>query len=316
MNDDFLYLSENHQLKEIQNNKKFNMKPFNIVVVLGVGGIGSNIVDLIASSSMCDQMIIIDDDVVDITNIARTPYHYDHIGFKKVEALAHHMATKVGFEFIVPIDGKLTVNNFDTLFNVDENDSNKKYKYKYSFRRSIFFDCRDDDYRDHNDLLEKFKHFFKREMYVVRPAYNELDMTLDLNPQEHPVWGQAGYHEVISSPLTSRLVALHAIMLACLIGDDGHTRIIKNEHIIKTDYLKFILVKHMENNAINVNIFDSLFGICLMDMIMEDKSLRNKIIYHLLESNTIPLTPEREKKSYGLDGFGQQHEGDEEDEEY
>lgn len=57
------------------------------VAVIGVGGVGSWVAYLLANSDMVENMILIDPDVVEDSNLPRTPYRKKDVGELKVYAM-------------------------------------------------------------------------------------------------------------------------------------------------------------------------------------------------------------------------------------
>ena len=64
------------------------LKTYNDITVVGVGGVGSWVAYLLAMSGHVERITIIDPDVVEDSNLNRTPYRIKDIGVPKVFALA------------------------------------------------------------------------------------------------------------------------------------------------------------------------------------------------------------------------------------
>ena len=56
------------------------------VAIAGLGGLGSNIAVMLARSGV-GQLLLVDYDVVDVTNLNRQMYYIQHIGKPKAQAL-------------------------------------------------------------------------------------------------------------------------------------------------------------------------------------------------------------------------------------
>lgn len=56
--------------------------------VVGVGAVGSQVVERLVRLNLSDKIIVYDDDVVEEKNLNNQAYLYEHIGIPKVEAIA------------------------------------------------------------------------------------------------------------------------------------------------------------------------------------------------------------------------------------
>jgi hypothetical protein len=178
------------------------------VVVLGLGGIGGHVAEILGSMKHTRYMYLIDDDIVELSNLNRSIYTYGDVSFSKVESAAALISGRnVG----------VTVYPFANKFNQDfarefENMFHKGQVSKTSGSIMVY-DCRDNYYPEKEIYADLEKGLGCR-IFVLRAAYNETSITIDLDPQNHPVWGNPGYTTVPSHSLPSRLAAL----LVCIFG--------------------------------------------------------------------------------------------------
>jgi len=169
-------------------------------IVIGLGGIGGHVADILGSLQHVDSIILFDDDIIELKNLNRTIYSYRHIGKYKVEAMSEIISSRNCGPIVISINAKFNKETCDKLNSED-----------FNIQRKIFsvFDCRDDYFGDY-DLLNSLK--FVYQYNLVRAAYNGMSVTIDPNPKDHPVWGQGGYTENMSHSFPSRLAALLAII--------------------------------------------------------------------------------------------------------
>lgn len=86
------------------------------VAIAGLGGLGSNIAVMLARSGV-GHMLLLDYDVVDITNLNRQMYNITHIGKPKTEALSEIIAGINPYLDITIKTVKLTEDNIPDLLN-------------------------------------------------------------------------------------------------------------------------------------------------------------------------------------------------------
>jgi ribosomal protein L31 len=175
-------------------------------MVLGLGGIGSHVADILGSISAVKNIVLFDNDIIELSNLARTIYQYRHIGEYKVEAVAEIISSRNLLPNIYPIN---MLFNEDTCKKINE-DENLDFLKLSNF---MVFDCRDNYYGDYDLLNTIFNQVDTHT--VIRAAYNEMSLTIDINPKEHPVWGRGGYNQnTASHSVPSRLAAILIILCA------------------------------------------------------------------------------------------------------
>ncbi len=84
------------------------------VAICGLGGLGSNIAISLARAGI-GKLLLIDFDLVDITNLHRQQYKATQIGRYKTEALAENLAEIAPYTKIETVTAKITEGNFAEL---------------------------------------------------------------------------------------------------------------------------------------------------------------------------------------------------------
>lgn len=186
-------------------NDSFKRFPANCIV-LGLGGIGGHVADILSSIPSVANIVLFDDDIVELSNLNRTVYQYAHIGQYKVSAIAEIISSRNVAVSVFPLNMRFNERACEVINSSEDLDF-----IKYS--EFMVFDCRDNffgDYKLLDTIAEK-----EGQHKVIRAAYNKMSITIDLNPAEHPVWGSGGYdQETGSHSIPSRLVATLIVMCA------------------------------------------------------------------------------------------------------
>ena len=84
------------------------------VAVCGLGGLGSNIAIALARAGI-GKLLLIDFDLVDITNLHRQQYKANQIGLYKADALAENLLEIAPYTEIKTVTAKITEENFADL---------------------------------------------------------------------------------------------------------------------------------------------------------------------------------------------------------
>ena len=210
--------------------------PFTSAIVIGCGGIGSWVGRLLGNVEKIQNLFLIDPDVVEVSNLSRTPFKYTSIGESKCECLAKEINETNLFCKVFPIKEYFNENAMEVMlhgifphlmFNKDEN--------------VLVIDCRDDDFQDYDHLnILKAKPGINFEFVILRSAYDDTSVTIDLNPVGRNVWGGRGYSVQPSHILPSFMSALLILSAAF------------NYSIIKTEY------PYMLKYAMTFNCLDML----------------------------------------------------------
>ena len=160
---------------------------FTTAIVLGVGGIGSWVALDMALSGTINSIHIVDPDIVEATNLNRTPFRLCDIGSPKVTAMKYiilerrainvvcyqqktnkEFANQMYLNFAAPVDTKSKTRLIDT---------------------TVIVDCRDDAIDDCYEL--PFKYY--------KVGYDGLSCTIDGNPRNTSVWGRANTYRFTPS---------------------------------------------------------------------------------------------------------------------
>lgn len=194
--------------------RTFNLQsvlPRNIFVI-GCGGIGSWI-SLILGTSLDHNrsLVMLDSDIIEISNLGRTLFSVFDVGRYKVEALANKISENNPNSNVIPYVGRFDENFFQEEGSVVFNN--------LTVDSSIFIDCRDDDYQDYDliyksEFAKRNKEFYgeNENIYVLRVAYDSVYVTIDYFPEGRSVWGNRGYSVQPSHPVPSYISA----MMACV----------------------------------------------------------------------------------------------------
>ena len=101
---------------ELLLNEDINKLKDKTVLVLGIGGVGSYTVETLIRNPI-KKIIIVDSDVIDITNLIRQLYkNQNNIGFKKVDELEKRIKSINPYIEIKKIDKFIDENNINILF--------------------------------------------------------------------------------------------------------------------------------------------------------------------------------------------------------
>lgn len=85
------------------------------VAIAGLGGLGSNIAVMLARSGV-GQLLLVDYDVVDVTNLNRQMYYIQHIGKPKAQALPEILYQINPYSNYQSCSVKVTERNVHELF--------------------------------------------------------------------------------------------------------------------------------------------------------------------------------------------------------
>jgi hypothetical protein len=133
-------------------------------------------------------LILIDDDVIETSNLNRTPFRICDIGQQKCDALKYLIHERRPVD-ILTINERTSDSVYDTL--LEELDD--------SYGISTIIDCRDNVCADLYGLDID---------YYYKLGYDGLDMTIDGDPENTPVWGEStGYSVTPSFICPSQMIA-------------------------------------------------------------------------------------------------------------
>jgi molybdopterin/thiamine biosynthesis adenylyltransferase len=167
------------------------------VLVMGVGGIGSWVALDLALSGCARNLILADFDIIEESNLNRTPFRLCDIGKLKVDAL------------------KYLINERRASINVLHTISSKNNVLEIqSFDCNVIIDCRDIISDDLYNISTCCKHYYK-------VGYDGFSITIDPKPEKTKLMelglGQLGYRAIPSYIIPAQLAA-------CLVINEILTR--------------------------------------------------------------------------------------------
>ena len=176
-------------------------------IVLGVGGIGSWVALDLALSGKVNRLILIDPDVIELSNLNRTPFRLCDVGESKVTALKNLILERRPIT-VSTYQEKTSDDLADTIYHglrtselirtLDYYNGQNLYCTKFAI-----IDCRDDVYQD----------FYKFPCKYYKVGYDGVSVTIDGNPRNTAVWGQAnGYRFTPSFVCSSQIIASMVVM--------------------------------------------------------------------------------------------------------
>jgi len=165
------------------------------IAVIGIGGVGSWVAVDFALSGV-NNITVVDNDIVELSNLNRTPFTLMDNGRPKVIAVMEHILERRNCN-ITPIQDR--VENLETsLFD------NCKY----------IFDCRDVSTSLHKDLQKKV---------VITGGYNGTNVTIHINPSGNAVWGEGNGYSIIPSWLVPPKIISTIIVTYIMCVDNKRT---------------------------------------------------------------------------------------------
>ena len=81
------------------------LKKYGKVLVIGAGGIGSWVTLNLALSGCVDEIHVCDHDVIEESNLNRTPFALHHVGMKKIWAMTELVSERRRDVVVIPMDG-------------------------------------------------------------------------------------------------------------------------------------------------------------------------------------------------------------------
>lgn len=189
----------NSILNDIHNRQlDIRLRSYTHAIVAGVGGIGSWVAFDLAMSGQIQNLYVIDSDVIECSNLNRTPFRITDIGFPKVDALKYLILERRSDVNIFTYRNKTTDPGFIEVLKNQISYPFEVFKPDDLFPNMLIIDCRDDIYED---LYE-----FNCKYYKV--GYDGLSVTIDGNPRNTAVWGGAnGYRFTPSFIAPSQMIA-------------------------------------------------------------------------------------------------------------
>ena len=137
----------------------------NSCTIIGVGGIGSWLAYFLAFTF--DKIILVDPDVVEVSNLHRTPYKFGHVGMKKVAAMAQLLLERNPNLSVLVADKKID--------DLEEFPDRVRAEIEGC---DIIFDCRDNlaplPHRLREKPIVKLGYDGKKFNYILNPDYHAL----------------------------------------------------------------------------------------------------------------------------------------------
>lgn len=207
-------------------NSLFDVDAPDCVTVIGVGGVGAWVALNFALAGT-SKLYLYDDDVVEETNLNRTPFRYSQIGMPKVVAVAQLIVERRKNITVIPFKKKVkSIRELD--------------------RKSVIIDCRD---------TKPMKGS------VVAGGYDGHSITLHFYPNPKSVWGDNGRAEYTITPswlVPPQFIANVITLLVCCqeqlqkLTDNGKETVITFSIFQLVDMLKSLISackdKEVDNN--------------------------------------------------------------------
>lgn len=207
-----------HNISNLDNRQQdidFDSKFF-YSIIIGVGGIGSWVGLNLALSGRVENIVLIDPDIVEETNLNRTPYRIADINNYKVFALKYLILERRCMD-VYAYNEKSSKILADNILNQIMKDIDATYAND----DIVIVDCRDDIFDDFYHIPCKY----------IKLGYDGLQITMDGNPKNTPVWGQQNSYRYTPSFICPSQLA------ANLIVNDLLTNQIKNTDDAYKNYM-------------------------------------------------------------------------------
>ncbi len=195
---------------EVESNKNLlrlvDNFPSNILLI-GTGGIGSWISFYLSRMKPIYNVILVDPDIVETSNLGRTPFTLQDVGYPKVEVCAKMIVENSPHIRVFPLKVYFNENVINAINNIFllpiEKLGNKK--------SLAIIDCRDNEFNDY-DILENID-LPKSSIELFRVAYDGEYITMDYNPLKTVSGGAGGYETQPSQVIPSSLAGICAILM-------------------------------------------------------------------------------------------------------
>jgi len=199
MRDDFLTEITNRQ-------QDINLHHYTHAIVAGIGGIGGWVALDLALSGQVDNIHIIDPDIVESSNLNRTPFRLCDINFPKVDAMKFLILERRASVEIFTYKEKTNPSNIQQIKDrINEDIDMDRSPIGNLIDEVLVIDCRDDVYED--------LYPFSCKYYKV--GYDGLSVTIDGNPRHTAVWGEANSYRFTPSFIAP------AQMIAAMVVTDA-----------------------------------------------------------------------------------------------
>jgi hypothetical protein len=152
-------------LESIEHRQKdLPLKEINSVAVIGIGGVGSWVATFLALSGV-KNLLLVDPDIVEFTNLNRTPFNIASAITKesKVSAITNYILERRECN-VIPIEKKFENAGLSMFLDYE-----------------IIVDCRDVSTPLPEELQNKMK---------ITGGYNGMDMSIHVNPSGDSIFGE------------------------------------------------------------------------------------------------------------------------------
>jgi hypothetical protein len=197
---DFMHNYNNQNVSNRQS--KIDLRYYSKIMVIGVGGIGNWAAFNMALTGRTEELILIDPDDIECSNLNRTMFRVCDIGKSKVHALKH---------LILERRPDIKVTCYEDIFKIEHINSMHTVD-----RDSVcIIDCRDEIFEDIHEIPDNIK--------LWKIGYDGLEITVDGNPRNTKVWGEANGYEVTPSFVCSAQLAANIVVNHILMPDIYNT---------------------------------------------------------------------------------------------
>lgn len=179
--------------------RSLTLKNYRYLIVVGVGGVGNWVALTAALTGLFENIILVDGDTVEETNLNRTIFEETDIGSTKCDAVKYQILKRRHLTNVCCINSITSPEVIDMIIKMAIDDNS------YYHHDVVCVDCRDDIYEDLYPLNCK--------LYKV--GYDGMSMTIDGNPRLTKIFTQRGGTYTVTPSFigSSQLVA-------CLVVND------------------------------------------------------------------------------------------------
>jgi len=251
LNDDEIYSRQNTSIN--LKGEKCNI----MLVIIGVGGIGSWVALDAALSGQFNNIVMYDNDNVEASNLNRTPFRICDIGRPKVFALQSLILER-------RVCQQFSVIPFARKFKVVDGIDISLCRYRRHTERTIVLDCRDNVFNDYQEIIPGIP--------IFKLGYDGLEITIDGNARQTKVMGEnRGYTVVPSFICPAQLIANLVV---------NHIVVDNNFYYISKSKKKRNIMNRVNSQTklfegiINIDTSDLLFDLVAIQKIKEYRKKR------------------------------------------
>ena len=173
---------------------------YDTIIIVGVGGVGNWMALNAALCGKFNKLVLIDDDIVSMSNLNRTIFRFCDVGEYKVDAIKNQILERRAYANVVTYIDRTSEKFVSKLIETQFDGDNSYYHSNI-----VIVDCRDDIYDD----------LYRLNCKLYKVGYDGMNMTIDGNPRLTKVWTQrGGSYQVVPSYVGS------AQLLSCLVLND------------------------------------------------------------------------------------------------